>query len=180
MNGCEGNGMAPASPRRGEDAAEDERLEAWREFLTAHAVLTDVLAAELQAERGLPLTWYDVLFQLSLAPGGERRMQELAGAVLLSKSGLTRLVSRMEQAGLVERRPCPTDLRGTIAALTPTGTAALRRARPVHLRGIREHFASQLSDDETRALRSAFGKVLEAARLAAGKMIEAVMDSRAV
>lgn len=151
---------------RGESAdpaAEDARLEAWRAFLKAHATLTDVLEAELQAERGLPLAWYDVLFQLSLAPGDERRMQELAGAVLLSKSGLTRLVARMEQAGLVERRPCPTDLRGTIAALTPAGRAALRRARPVHLRGIREHFASYLSDDEARALCSAFGKVLAAA-----------------
>ncbi|HZQ38599.1 MAG TPA: MarR family transcriptional regulator [Dehalococcoidia bacterium] len=141
-----------------------ERLEAWRAFLAAHAVLTDVLEAELLAERGLPLAWYDVLFQLSLAPGGERRMQELAGAVLLSKSGLTRLVARMEQAGLVERRPCPTDLRGTIAALTPSGKAALRRARPIHLRGIREHFADRLSDEEARALCSAFGRVLAARR----------------
>ncbi|HLZ72894.1 MAG TPA: MarR family transcriptional regulator [Dehalococcoidia bacterium] len=123
-------------------------------------MLTDRLEAELLAERGLPLAWYDVLFQLSLAPGGERRMQELAGAVLLSKSGLTRLVSRMEQAGLVERRPCPTDLRGTIAALTPAGAATLRRARPVHLRGIREHFARHLSDEEARTLRAAFGKLL--------------------
>src|SRR5437763_1054664 len=90
-------------------AAEGVRLEAWRAFLTAHAVLTERLEAELQAERGLQLTWYDVLFQLSLTSGGERRMQELAGAVLLSKSGLTRLVARMEQAGLVERRACPTD-----------------------------------------------------------------------
>ncbi len=142
--------------------ADDVRLQAWRAFLTAHAVLTDVLEAELQAERGLPLAWYDVLFQLSLAPGGERRMQELAGAVLLSKSGLTRLVARMEQAGLVERRPCPTDLRGTIAALTPAGKAALRRARPIHLRGIREHFANYLSDEEAQALCSAFAKVLAA------------------
>src|SRR5579871_2260479 len=147
-------------------AAEDQRLAAWRLFLTAHALLTDVLEVELLAARGLPLAWYDVLFQLSLAPGGERRMQELAGAVLLSKSGLTRLVARMEQAGLVERRPCPTDLRGTIAALTPAGQAALRRARPVHLRGIREHFADLLSDGEARALCTAFDKVLAARRAA--------------
>lgn len=161
MTGCADNESAAITP--GEtSAAEDDRLAAWEAFLTAHALLTDVLGAELLAERGLPLAWYDVLFQLSLAPGGERRMQELAGAVLLSKSGLTRLVARMEQAGLVERRPCPTDLRGTIAALTPAGEAALRRARPIHLRGIRQHFADYLSDDEAHALRSAFGKVLAA------------------
>lgn len=147
-------------------SADDERLEAWRAFLMAHAMLTDVLEAELQAERGLPLAWYDVLFQLSLVPGGERRMQELAGAVLLSKSGVTRLVARMEQAGLVERRPCPTDLRGTIAALTPVGRTALRRARPIHLRGIREHFAAYLSDDEAQAFCSAFGKILAVRRSA--------------
>jgi DNA-binding MarR family transcriptional regulator len=162
MTGCNGNGTGKTT-LRGPSAVDGERLDAWREFLRAHALLTELLEVELQAERGLPLAWYDVLFQLSLAPGGARRMQELAGAVLLSKSGLTRLISRMEQAGLVERRPCPTDLRGTIAALTPAGNAALRRARPVHLRGIREHFARHLSDDEARTLRSAFGKVLAAA-----------------
>jgi len=144
-------------------ARENERLAAWRAFLEAHAVLTDALEAELQAERRLPLTWYDVLVQLSEAPEGTLRMQELAGAVLLSKSGLTRLFGRMEQAGLVERRPCPTDLRGTIAALTPAGREALRQARPVHLRGIEQHFSRHLTDEETQALRAAFAKILRAA-----------------
>jgi len=142
---------------------DDARLAAWTDFLLAHVVLVDRLEAELQAELGLPLTWYDVLVQLADAPGGELRMQELAAAVLLSKSGLTRLFGRMEQAGLVERRPCLSDQRGAFAALTAAGKDVLERARPVHRRGIAEHFARYLTDDETQALRSAVGKVLAAA-----------------
>src|SRR5438045_3780930 len=105
-------------------------MAAWRLFLEAHAALVEVLAAELERERGLPLTWYDVLVQLAEAPDGRLRMQDLARSVLISKSGLTRLVDRMERAGMVERQPCPSDLRGTFAVLTDAGRAALRGAAP--------------------------------------------------
>jgi DNA-binding MarR family transcriptional regulator len=140
---------------------------AWRSFLEAHAVVTDALARELEEERGLPLPWYDVLVQLSEAPGQELRMAELARSVLLSKSGLTRLVDRMENAGLVERRPCDADGRGLLAALTPDGRDTLRRAAPVHLRGIEEHFARYLTEAEARTLRSVFAKILRAHETAA-------------
>ena len=135
---------------------------AWRAFLEAHAAVTEVLARELEDERDLPLPWYDVLVQLQEAPRGELRMAELARSVLLSKSGLTRLIDRMERAGLVERRTCVDDGRGLLAVMTPAGRDTLRKAAPVHLRGIDEHFASYLTDTEAKALRTGLNKVLRA------------------
>lgn len=136
-----------------------ERLDAWRAFLRAHAVLTDVLDRELQAERQLPLAWYDVLVNLHEA-GGQLRMRDLADGVMLSRSGLTRLVDRMATAGMVTRRPDPEDRRGTLACITGEGDGALRRAAPVHLRGIEEHFGAQLRDDEVAVVRTALERVV--------------------
>lgn len=135
---------------------------AWRSFLEAHAAVTDALSRELEEERGLPLPWYDVLVQLQEAPRGELRMAELARSVLLSKSGLTRLIDRMERDGLVERRTCVDDGRGLLAVMLPKGRDVLRKAAPVHLRGIDEHFTSHLTDAEAKAVRAAFNKVLRA------------------
>ena len=137
---------------------EEDRLAVWAAFLRAHSVLTASLERELVAERGLSLAWYEVLLQLRRA-GGELRMQELARSVLLSKSGLTRLVDRMEAAGLVARRSCPTDRRGTFVTLTDEGRRAFRAAAPVHLRGIEEHFTSRLDDDDRRALAAVLDKL---------------------
>lgn len=137
-----------------------ERLEAWRLFLEAHAYVIDLLEDEMRADEDLPLAWYDVLVHLSEAPEGRLRMQDLAEAVLLSKSGLTRLVDRMEEAGLVSRRACPTDRRGTYAQVTVEGRATLRRSAPAHIRGVREHFTDHLTESEVRALRSAFRKIV--------------------
>lgn len=134
-------------------------MAAWRGFLEAYRRVIDVLAAELETETGMPLGWYDVLVQLSEAPDRARRMQDLAGAVLLSKSGLSRLVDRMEAAGYVERRPCAEDGRGVLAALTDEGFAALRAAAPVHLRGVREHFVDRLPATDMTALARAFGRL---------------------
>jgi DNA-binding MarR family transcriptional regulator len=137
---------------------DDERLAVWAAFLRAHANVTGRLERELVSERGLSLSWYDVLLQLRLA-GGQLRMQELARSVLLSKSGLTRLVDRMEAAGLVARRSCSSDRRGTFVTLTAEGRDALRAAAPVHLRGIEEHFLGLLDQTDLRALRTALEKV---------------------
>lgn len=133
---------------------------AWHTFLQAHARVIERLEAELQLERGLPLSWYDVLVQLQEAPGSRLRMTELAGAVLLSKSGLTRLVDRMNADGLVERCPDPGDRRGTFVQLTPAGFERLREAAPVHLRGVQQHFGQQLSDVDALVLTAALGKVV--------------------
>src|SRR5262245_49789131 len=99
-----------------------EELAVWRGFLQAHALLVRQLDAELVAAHGLPLTWYDVLGVLDEA-GGRLRMSELARAVLLSGSGATRLVDRMERAGLIVREPCEEDGRGFFAVLTEAGAA---------------------------------------------------------
>jgi DNA-binding MarR family transcriptional regulator len=147
-------------PRR----PDPERLAAWRLLLEAHAAVVDRLGRELEAECGLPLTWYDVLVQLASAPEGRLRMRDLARAVLLSRSGLTRLVDRMEASGMVCREAHPSDGRGAFAVLTPAGRAALRRAAPVHLRGIDAHFARHLSDADAAALRDALSRVVDAER----------------
>lgn len=130
-----------------------DRLAAWRAFLEVHHQVTVALAEELESEVGLPLPWYDVLVQLEEAPEGRRRMQDLADAVLFSPSGLTRLVDRMERAGLVERRPYPGDRRGSYAVLTDAGRERLRATSGVHLRGVREHFADHLTDADAATLR---------------------------
>ena len=144
------------------------QLSAWRLLLEAHATVTELLERELVAERGLPLSRYDVLLNLAEAPGGRLRMQELSASVLLSKSGLSRLVDRMVEAGLVRRERCQDDRRGWYAVLTDQGRSALRRAAPVHLRGIQEHFARHLGPEETAVLAAALSKVVAAARASAG------------
>jgi DNA-binding MarR family transcriptional regulator len=144
------------APRR------DERLAAWAAFLRAHAAIKAKLERELLTERDLPLTWYEVLLHVD-DHGREMRMQELARSVLLSKSGLTRLVDRMEAAGLVVRRTCESDRRGAFVGVTPAGAAALRNAAPVHLRGITEHFTSHLSGEELRLVRTVMERLAVAA-----------------
>lgn len=139
------------------------QLGAWRAFLEAHARTVEILARELREEEDLPLAWYDVLVHLSEAEDGRLRMQELAGAVLLSKSGLTRLVDRMERAGLVCRTACSSDRRGTFAEITPEGYERLRATAPTHLRGVREHFADLLSDEEAATLETLLRRIGDAA-----------------
>lgn len=136
------------------------KLAAWRAFLTAHARVLDVLERELREREGLPLTWYDVLVQLSEADGHRLRMQELADQVLLSKSGLTRLIDRMEREGYVERSPCNDDRRGTWATMTPAGFDRIRRTAPTHLGGVREHFADVIDDDEATHLTAALERIV--------------------
>ena len=132
----------------------------WRAFLEAHTRIIDQLEQELAEERALPLAWYDVLYQLSQA-GGRLRMQELAARLLIPRSSLTRQIDRMEASGMVEREPSADDGRGTVAVLTSEGRATLRRAAPVHLRGIEEHFASKLDGRDVAALRQVLQKLAE-------------------
>lgn len=139
-------------------------MRAWRAFLEAHSRVTGILEEELEAEKDLPLTWYDVLVQLEESQGHRLRMTDLAGAVLLSKSGLTRLIDRMCSAGLVGREPDPLDRRGTYVTLTTDGWQRLQDAAPVHLRGIQQHFARFISDAEAEAIYAAFTRVLDGSR----------------
>ncbi|CAO5182148.1 putative MarR-family transcriptional regulator [Frankia sp. AiPs1] len=127
-------------------------MRAWRALLQAHAHVTRVLEAELDKSHDLPLASYDVLVQLAEAPGRELRMSELADAVLLSRSGLTRLVDRLAREGLVTRRSCPSDARGTLAVLTPQGLDRLRSASGTHLKGVGRHVLSHFSRAEQEQL----------------------------
>lgn len=135
-------------------------LAAWRTFLRAHAQVVRRLEAELVAEHDLALASYDVLLQLAESPERRLRMTDLADRVLLSRSGLTRLVDRMEREGLVRRQACPSDARGTLAVLTDAGIARLRQAAPTHLRGVGEHVAAKLTDDELGTLATLLGKLI--------------------
>lgn len=137
----------------------DPRLPAWRAFLRAHARVIRELERELHDEQDLALTDYDVLVQLSAAEERRLRMSELADVLLLSRSGVTRLVDRLVADGLVERVTCESDRRGQWASLTPAGYERLRRATPTHLRGIARHFLDRLSTEELAALGSSLDRV---------------------
>ena len=138
-----------------------ETLEPWRLFLQAHAALVERLEHELRERRDLPLTWYEVLLHLAAAAEGRLRMSDLARSLLLSKSGVTRLVDRMEEAGLVERDTCSSDRRGSFARLTAKGRTVYKKAAPVHLAGVEEHFLERLTPAEAKTLTKAFGRLLE-------------------
>ena len=140
----------------------EDKLAAWRAFLQAHTKLIRVLEREMLEEKELPLTWYDILAHLDGAPEGRLRMQELAESVVLSRSGLTRLVDRMAKSDLVSRAPCPHDRRGTYAVITAQGRETLRIAKPGHLRGVEHHFLNRLNDIDLQALDRSLSKVLEA------------------
>ena len=137
-------------------------MQAWVAFLTAHARMVPQVSEALEAACGIPLTWFDVLHQLRRSPGGRRRMHELAAAVLLSKSGLTRLVDRIEEAGLVTRAAVPGDRRSLHVELTPAGRRLALEARGVVRRLVEERFAAHLTDDELATLRDALGRVAHA------------------
>ena len=134
-------------------------LAAWRGFLRTHAMLVRELDLELEAAHGLPLSSYDVLVQLERAPNGELRMSELADAVVLSRSGLTRLVSRLVDQGLCTRRECENDARGSYAVITDAGRSRLAEARVTHLRGVRERFLGHLTDADQRRLEAIWERV---------------------
>jgi DNA-binding MarR family transcriptional regulator len=145
--------------QRSGDLSEQQML-AWRRFLRAHALVTRRLESDLLAEQRLPLASYDVLVQLVEAPERRLRMSELAERVLLSRSGLTRLVDRLEREGLVRREACDSDARGLFTVLTDEGLARLREASPVHLRGVADHAVGRLDEDEAAALAGLLGRML--------------------
>jgi DNA-binding MarR family transcriptional regulator len=130
-------------------------LRAWQALLHAHHDVTDRLDADLREQHGLTFSEYDVLLRLARAPGRALRMSDLAGRVLLSPSGLTRLVDRLVDDGLVSRDTSPEDARVTLARLTARGRERLRRAARTHLQGIRGHFTGRLSETQLRNVASA-------------------------
>ena len=134
-------------------------LEAWRGFLRSHAAIVRRLDADLVATHGLTLNDYEVLLYLAQAPERRLRMSELAGRVLLTRSGVARLVDGLERSRLVRRRACEADGRGSYAELTGQGRATLRAAAATHVAGVRELFVEHYSQDELETLAMLLGRL---------------------
>lgn len=156
QNGLSDSERALSSPSR-------EDLVAWRVFFECALALPDILDAELQSSGGLSFRWYDVMVQLEEAGGGVP-MTEIANRILASKSGLTRVIDRMEDAGLVRRERPAGDRRVVLVHMTPEGQAALEASRLVHRDGIRRHFTEQLDGDDLARLQAMLEKVRDHVR----------------
>ena len=156
--------LAPTTARHGADVrsgdpADAPGIETWRSFLVAHARITRRLDDELQAAHGLSLAEYDALLQVATAPGRRIRMNVLAERVILSRSGITRLVDRLEAQGCLARSACATDARGQEAVLTTVGLERLRTAATTHLEGVHRYFLDRLDGAELTALEASLGRV---------------------
>jgi len=138
----------------------DEGILAWSAFLRAHASVVRRIEADVEAKARLPLGWYDVLLELNSAPGRRLRMQELGEAAVLSRSRVSRIVDELVAGGLAERKANPDDRRSSFAAITDEGRKVLRRAAPVYLAAVREHFVADLAPDQLRAVRTAMESLL--------------------
>jgi DNA-binding MarR family transcriptional regulator len=137
-----------------------EERAAWSGFIRAHASIVKELDAELQAAHRLPLSSFDVLVQLSLAPESRMRMHELAEAVHISRSGLTRLVDRLERQGLIERHRGERDPRQVFACITEPGLERLAETTPTHLAGVRRRFLERLTRTQVSQLTVVWNQLL--------------------
>jgi len=142
-------------------ALDEQELRAWRGMLEVHATVTRALDAEMHAEHGLSLSAYELLLFLADADGNRMRMADIADRVLLSRSGLTRLVDRLVALGFVVRNPCADDGRGSYAELTEEGRRTFEAARRTHLAGVRRFFLDRLTDEDRRALGDAWARVMD-------------------
>lgn len=135
--------------------------QAWRSFVAAHAVTTQFLDQQLRAHRQVSLEVLNVLTALSEAPGGQIRMSDLANIIMFSRSGLTRMIDRLEEEGLVSRVPCPDDRRGWFAAVTEKGKAALKDAKTIYEPALSKVWTSALTEQEATILSQSLSKILE-------------------
>jgi len=138
---------------------DEDEMRAWHSFLAAGALIDRLLDAQLKESVGLSHPQYEILVRLAEAPDGELRMTELAGTLLSSKSGLTYQVTQLEKAGLVERRSCPSDVRGVLAVLTEAGRQRLEQAAPGHVTLVRELLIDVLTPGQLASLADALGEV---------------------
>jgi DNA-binding MarR family transcriptional regulator len=143
-------------------------LAAWRGFLRVHAALTKQLDAEIEAAHGLALSSYEVLINLQVAPDKRLRMADLAERSLLSRSGMTRLVDRLEKQGLLARDHCVSDARGCFAVITEAGEAWLAKARPTHLDGVRQRFLAHLAPEDLERLAELWERVVPGSTTGSG------------
>jgi DNA-binding MarR family transcriptional regulator len=142
------------------DDERTERAGAWLNLLQVDTVVSEALERRLEERHGISLAEHEVLVRLSHESKGYR-MHELASLLLVSKSGVTRLIDRMVAAGLVRREPCPTDRRVIHASITPKGRIKVDRSMPDFLAALDEAFSAHLNSDDVAALRTALRKVLE-------------------
>ena len=140
----------------------DEEQRTWRAYVQATTLLEDHLDRQLQRDAGMPHVYYGLLVKLAEAPGRRLRMTELGEQAVLSREQISRVVTELERAGLVERTPNPDDKRSSYATITPAGRTRLREAAPTYLAAIERHYTRHLTDSEIRTLVRALGKVLAA------------------
>jgi DNA-binding MarR family transcriptional regulator len=138
---------------------DEDEMRAWHSFLAAGALIDRLVDAQLKDAIGLSHPQYEILVRLADAPDGELRMTELADTLLTSKSGLTYQVTQLEKAGLVERRSCPSDVRGVLAVLTEAGRHRLEQAAPGHVALVRELLIDVLTPGQLANLADALGEV---------------------
>jgi DNA-binding MarR family transcriptional regulator len=141
---------------------DDDRLRLMTLIVRTHRRLTDRLGRELEQNVGIPLVFFDVLIHVGGAPESRLTMSKLSADVALTTGGVTRLVDRMVEAGLVARENCPNDRRSIYVVLTPEGQAVLHRAVAEHIDGIDRHLVAHLDDRERAALEVALVKILDA------------------
>ena len=157
-------------------SAGDSRLAPWRAFLLAHARVSRRLDEELRADHDLSLAEYDTLLTIAQTPKRRIRMGQLAEVVILSKSGVTRLIDRLVSDGLVERGVCLADARGAEAVLTDRGLDRLRSASSTHLRGISEHFLAALASSDLEVIERTMTAVSRQAGLEADERGHCAVD----
>ena len=136
-------------------------VSAWAALLRTHAAVLPKVERALSST-GMPLTWYDILLVVNAAPGRRLRMTELGKQAVVSRERVSRVVTELEQAGLVVREANPDDKRSSFTVITPEGRRRLRASAPVYLKAIEEHFLSRLTDEETRVIATALGRVASA------------------
>ena len=134
-------------------------MSGWVSYLRGHAALTRELNAQLVAEHGLTINDYEVLLHLSRAPERHLRRVDLAERVVLTASGITRLLDGLQEAGYVCKGSCPSDARVTYAVLTDAGLEKLREAADAHIASVRELFAERFSEDELMTLAGLLGRL---------------------
>ena len=142
---------------------QDSALDSWIRLIRGYASVTRAMSAELEADHGLTINDYEALLHLSRAEGGRMRRVDLAGLLLLTASGVTRLLDGLEATGLVERAACASDRRVTYAVLTDAGRARLREASVSHVAGVRAFFEARYSGEELEQLASLLGRLPGAA-----------------
>jgi DNA-binding MarR family transcriptional regulator len=156
--------IAPVAAQLGTTQLGKPQLDAWRALLRGQALVLEQVERDLAEADLPPLGWYDVLTELNKAPAGRLRIHELADAVVLSRSGLSRLLDRIESAGLLRREPCKDDRRGAFATITPAGRRMLDRMWPLYERRLAEHFHPQLEPADAKAMTAAMEAVASSVR----------------